>query len=85
MGDSSSARNATSGEDPQYEADLELAKRLSLESWESEKRRRNVNDLPFSPEQNTGKYLTDIFTVIIHFLKYSFYARSSPFTHKNFP
>ncbi|ODM93836.1 Phosphatidylinositol 4-phosphate 3-kinase C2 domain-containing subunit alpha [Orchesella cincta] len=54
MGDNSSARNTTSADDPQYEADLELATRLSLETFESEKRRRNVNDTLSIPSQVKG-------------------------------
>lgn len=55
MGDSSSARNiTTNGDDPQFEADLELAKRLSLETFESEKHRWNANDRPFASQQYSG-------------------------------
>lgn len=54
MGDSSSARNTTAGggEDLQYEADLELATRLSLETYENEKRRNSSSSSKL--QQNTG-------------------------------
>lgn len=57
MGDSSSARNGTSGDDPQFDADLELATRLSLETYEHEKRRRStLPDQSFLSHQNSGNF-----------------------------